>query len=246
MRNEINNWTAREKESKYGNYEYLYLTLNNNEIIKLNSFDYANFEEIKWTIIKNKPQNTILKEKLDRKEKIKLSIILALLGILFLFVASQFYKDDSLTRNDVSVIKGTLSADIKLKHGKKSKSLIFELENLNGFKFKIGTLAFRETYFEDLMKDFKKGDTISLTIEKDQYEKKISKKTPMSSWDKFKYEAIAVVEVKNKNFTYLSLSDFNKTHRNNDISAFIFFGLCGLISIIGSIYILRKINQLKA
>lgn len=247
LRNEIDSWTIREKESKYGNYEYLYINLNNNKIIKLNSFDYNNFEEVKWKIIKNKPQNNILKEKINRKEKIKFSIILTLASILFFYISSQFYKDDSLTKNDVCVIKGTLSDDIKIKHGKKSNSIIFKLKEQPDFKFKIGTLAFKETYYKDLINDFKKGDEIYLTIEKDQYNKKISKTTQMSSWEKYTYyELIAVVEVDNNGFKYLSLSDYNKTNRNNDIGGLIFFSICGLLSMIGAIYILRKINQLKA
>lgn len=246
LHNEIDSWTVREKESKYGNYEYLYLALNDNKIIKINSFDYNNFEEIKWKIIKNKPQNSILKEKLDRKEKIKFAIILALSAILFFYISSQFYKDDSLTKNDVCVIKGTLSDDIKIKRGKKSNAIIFKLKDQPDFKFKIGTLAFKETYYEGLKNDFKKGDEIYLTIEKDQYDKKISKKTQMSSWEKYTYyELIAVVEVENNGFKYLSLSDYNKTNRDNDIGGLIFFSICGLVSMIGAIYILRKINQLK-
>lgn len=227
---EINSWIVRKKESKYGNYEYLYLTLNKNEIIKLNSFGYVNFEEIKRKIVKQKPQNNILNEKLDRKEKIKFSIILILLGILFIYIASQFYKDTSLTKNDVYTVKGTLSEDIELKRSKKSKSLVFKLENLSDFEFKIGSLALDETYYEDLMNDLKKGDEIYLTIEKDQYQKKISKKAHMSFLDKyFHYEKIDVVEVENKNFKYLSLSDFNKTNRNNDYWGIGFFGIFGLL-----------------
>lgn len=241
LRNEINSWTAREKESKYGKYEYLYLTLNNNKIIKLNSFDYDNFEEIKWKIIKNKAQNNILKERLDRKEKIKFSIILTLAGILFFYISSQFYKDDSLTKNDVCVIKGTLSDDIKLKRSKNSKSLIFKLENMPDFKFKIGTLAFEETYYEDLLNDFKKGSEIYLTIEKDQYNKKISKTTQMSSWEKYThYETIGIVEVDNNDFKYLSLSDYNKTNRSNNIGGLIFFSICGLVSMTAAILFCKK------
>jgi hypothetical protein len=247
---EINSWIVRKKESKYGNYEYLYLTLNKKEIIKLNSFDYVNFEEIKSKIVKKKPQNNILKEKLDKKEKIKFSIILILLGVLFIYAASQFYKDNSLTKNDVYIIKGTLSEDIELKRSKKSRSLVFKLENLSDFEFKIGSLALNETYYEDLMNDFKKGDEIYLTIEKDQYQKKINKKVQMSFLDKyFHYEKIDVVEVKNKSFKYLSLSDFNKTNRKNDYWGIGFFGIFGLLLTTAGIYIYpknKKVPLLKA
>lgn len=233
--NEINSWLIQKKENKYGNYEFLYLTLNKNEMIKFNSYDYANFEEVRSKIIKNKPKNIILKNKLKRKEGIKLSIILTLLGILLIYIGSQFYKDTSLTRNDVQVIKGTLSEDIKLERGRKSKSLVFKLENLSDFKFKIGSLALKETYYEDLMSDLKKGNEIYLTTVKDQYEKKISKKKQMSFLDKyFHYQKIDIVEVQNKGFTYLSLSDYNKTNRENDYWGIGFFGIFGLfLAVIG-------------
>lgn len=238
---EINNWLVRKKESKYGDYKYLYLTLNKNEIIKLNSFDYENFEEVKLKIIKNKPQNHILKEKLEKKEKIKFSIIFTFLGVLFIYIASQFYIYTSLSKNDIYIIKGTLVEDIKLERSKKSKSLVFKLENLSDFKFKIGSLALGETYYEDLMNDFKKGNEIYLTIEKDQYQKKISKRAQMSFLDKyFHYEKIDVVEVDNDNFKYLSLDDFNKTNRNNDYWGVGFFGILGLVLIITSVYMFLK------
>lgn len=241
FRSEINSWLVRKKQNKHGDYEYLYLTLNKNETIKFSSYDYANFQEVKSKIIKNKPQNNILKEKLDRNERIKLAIILILLGILFLYITSLFYKDDTLTKNDVYILKGTLSKDIELKRSKKSKSLLFELENLSDFEFKIGNLALKETYYEDLMHDFKKGDEIYLTIEKEQYRKKISKKVQMSFWDKYiHYQKIDVVEVENGNFKYLSLSDFNKTNLKNDYWGMGFFGIFGLLLPIIGIYIYPK------
>ncbi|WP_124019575.1 hypothetical protein [Flavobacterium sp. HTF] len=241
MRTDINSWLVRKKESKYGDYEYLYLTLNEHKIIKVSSFDYDDFDKIKSSIIKNKPQNKILKERLDRKENIQFSIILILLGILFVYIAGQFYKDDSLTKNEVCVIKGTLSEDIELKHSRKSRSLVFKLENLSDFEFKTGSLALKETYYKDLMRDFKKGDKIYLTIEKDQYQQKISKKVQMSFWEKyFHYEKIDVVEVENRNFKYLSLSDFNKTNRDNDYWGIGFFGIFGVLLTIGSFYLYPK------
>jgi len=238
---EIESWIILEKESKYGNYQKLYLTLNNKEIIKLNSYDYANFYEVQTEIIRNKPKNNDLKEQLDQKENLKYAIVAFLIGSFFIYIACYFYKDTSLTKNDVYVIKERLADDIKLERSNKSTSLVFRLENLSDFKFKIGSLALKETYYEDLMHDFKKGDLIYLTIEKDQYQKKISKKIPMSVLDEyFYYEKIDVVEVENKTFKYLSLSDYNKTHRQNDYWGIGFFGIFGIALTGIGIYIYFK------
>lgn len=238
---EIESWIILEKESKYGNYQKLYLTLNNKEIVKLSSYDYANFYEIQVEIIRNKPKNNDLKEQLDQKENLKYAIVAFLIGSLFIYIACYFYKDTSLTKNDVYVIKERLADDIKLERSKKSTSLVFSLENLSDFKFKIASLALKETYYEDLMHDFKKGDLIYLTIEKDQYQKKISKKIPMSVLDQyFYYEKIDVVEVENKTFKYLSLSDYNKTNRQNDYWGIGFFGFFGVALTIAGICIYLK------
>lgn len=244
---EIENYITIPKESKYGNYEELYLTLNNKEVIKLNSYDYANFQEIQADIIRNKPKNIALEKQLDKKENIKYSSIFLIIGVLFIYIACQFYKDTSLTRNDVCVIKEKLADDIKLERSNKSRSLVFKLENLSDFKFKIGSLALKETYYEDLMSDFKKGDLIYLTIEKDQYQKKISKKTPMSVVDEyFHYEKIDVVEVENKTFKYLSLSDYNKVNRQNDYWGIGFFGFFGIaLTIAGICIYLKSTRNLK-
>ena len=238
---EIESWIILEKESKYGNYQKLYLTLNNKEIVKLSSYDYANFYEIQVEIIRNKPKNNDLKEQLDQKENLKYAIVAFLIGSLFIYIACYFYKDTSLTKNDAYVIKERLADDIKLERSKKSTSLVFNLENLSDFKFKIGSLTLKETYYEDLMHDFKKGDLIYLTIEKDQYQKKISKKIPMSVLDQyFYYEKIDVVEVENKTFKYLSLSDYNKTNRQNDYWGIGFFGFFGVALTIAGICIYLK------
>lgn len=238
---EIESWITLEKESKYGNYEELYLTLNNKEIVKLSSYDYANFYEVQAEIIRNKPKNNVLKEQLNKKENLKYAVVFFLIGCLFIYIAYQFYKDTSLTTNDIYVIKEKLADDIKLERSKKSTSLVFRLENLSDFKFKIGSLALKETYYEDLISDFKKGDLIYLTIEKEQYEKKISKKIPMSVLDEyFYYEKIDVVEVENKTFKYLSLSDYNKTNRQNDYWGIGFFGIFGLALTIAGICIYLK------
>lgn len=241
---EIENYITIPRESKYGNYEELYLTLKNKEVIKLSSYDYANFHEIQAEIIRNKPKNNVLKDQLNKKDDLKYSIIFFILGCLFIYIACQFYKDKSLTRNDVCVIKEKLADDIKLERSKKSRSLVFRLENLSDFKFKIGSLALKETYYEDLMSDLKKGDLIYLTIEKDEYQKKISKKIPMSVLDKyFYYEEIDVVAVENKAFKYLSLSDYNKTIRQNAYWGIGFFGIFGIALAIAGIGIYLKTNH---
>lgn len=244
--NEINSWVIREKESKQGNYENLYLVINENEIYKISSFEYSNFYEIKSKIVKNKPKNNNLKNKLEQQDNLKFSIIFTLLGVIFIYLATQFYQDTSLTLKDVWVIKGNLSEDIRLERGRRSKSLVFKLENLNDFEFKIGSLALKETFYEDLMKDLKRGDEIYLTIEKEEYQKKISKKTQMTFLDKyFHYEKIDVVSVESKNFSYLTLSDFNKTHKNNDYWGIGFFGIFGLFFISFGIifYIKMPVNN---
>lgn len=222
----------------------MYLTLNNKEIIKLSSYDYANFYEIQAEIIRNKPKNNVLKDQLNKKDDLKYSIIFFILGCLFIYIACQFYKHKSLTGNDVYVIKEKLADDIKLERSKKSRSLVFKLENLSDFKFKIGSLALKETYYEDLMNDFKKGDVIYLTIEKDEYQKKISKKIPMSVLDKyFYYEKIDVVAVESKTFKYLSLYDYNKTIRQNAYWGIGFFAIFGIALAIAGIGIYLKTNH---
>ena len=44
--NEINSWVVRKKESKYGNYEYLYLTTNQNKTIKLSSYESVSYTHL--------------------------------------------------------------------------------------------------------------------------------------------------------------------------------------------------------
>lgn len=234
----IKSWFVIEKESKYGNYEILYLIDNNNKIIKINGFEYSNFIELRLKIVRSKPENKILKKEVEQKNVLKILIIASLFGVFFVCIANQFYQNSAiLSRNDVQVVKGILSEDIRLEHSRKSRSLVIKLENLSDFEFIIGSVSLDETYYQDLMKDFKKGNKIYLTIEKEEYQKKIAKTNQLTFLDKyFHYEKIDVVEVENKNFKYLSLSDFNNTHKNNDYWGIGFFSLLGLFLIIFGVY----------
>jgi hypothetical protein len=102
-------------------------------------------------------------------------------------------------------------------------------------------MALRETYYQDLIKDFNEGEVLAFAIEKDVYDKKISKKIELTYWDMiFHYDKIHVVEIIDNNFKYLSLEDYNRVHHTNDKWFFGFFGVFGLLLIFGGIAIYKK------
>lgn len=238
---EINGWTIRKFRDKYSDYEILYLDINQFDRLKIRSYNYTNFHQLQSEIIKTKPKDIKLKKILEEKENTKIAITFILLGLIFLYTASQFYLEKNLTKDDVWTIKGKLSEEIKLEHNRRSKSLVLKLENLNEFKFSIGSLALKETFYDDLMNNFQKGDEIHITIEKNEYEKKIKKSAQMTFFDKcFHYEKIDIVEIDNNNFKYLALSDYNKTHNDNNILSVAFFGTLGLLFLGISIFIYKK------
>lgn len=76
-----------------------------------------------------------------------------------------------------------MSQPLRIEKGRNSNSLLIKLKEFPEYDFRAGGMTLQETYYSDLMKDFREGDVIDLTIEKKIYDKKISKKKELTYWD---------------------------------------------------------------
>lgn len=229
---QIQSWVLKNKTSKYGVNKILYLILEDNKKIRIWSSNYSNFDEIAIQLTRNKHENRAYASIVEKRENTQYAMAAILIGILFLFITTLFFNQNQLTQKDISFLNGHLSEPIKIKKGRKSNSLLIKLCDYKEFNFKVGELAFKETYADDLIKDFKFGDEITISIEKVDFQKSISKEIIRSNIDLiFNYNTISVIEIWGKNFKYLSLEDYNRAHSSNKKWGLGFFCIFGIILI---------------
>lgn len=240
----IQSWLNRKKKSKNGDYEILYLVLNDFSRLKIKSYNYSNFYQLEQKLTNKKPINTELEKELNLKENKQYSIAFILIGLIFLFITAKYYESKELSSSDISIVKGHLSEPLKIERGRRSKTLIIKLSEFPEFNFRVGGMVLSETYYDDLMKDFDRGQALEFAVEKDVYDKKITKKTKLTFWDLiFHYDKIYVVEIIDNDFKYLSLEDYNKAHNTNNKWILGFFGLLGSLLTIGGIAMYNRRNE---
>jgi hypothetical protein len=240
----IQSWLIRKKKSKSGDFEILYLVLNDFSRLKIKSYNYSNFYQLEQKLTNKKPVNIELEKELNIKENKQYSIAFILIGIIFLFITSKNYENKKLSFNDISIVKGHLSEPLKIERGRRSKTLVIKLNEFPQFNFRVGGMALGETYYDDLIKDFNRGQALEFAVEREVYDKKISKKTKLTFWDLiFHYDKIPVVEITDNDFKYLSLEDYNSVHDTNNKWIIGFFGLLGSILTIGGIVLYKRRNE---
>jgi hypothetical protein len=226
---QIDSWILRKKKHKYGDFELLYIVLSDQSHLKFRSYSYSNFYLIINNLKDNKPQNRFLRAQLDRKEYNQFTFFFIAIGRGFIWFALNAFQNENTTRTTIYIVKGHLAENIQLVKSKNSRSLIVKLEEYPEYEFKIGSLILLETASGSLMNTYKKGDELKFAIEKTDYEKKIVKNQELSAWDLlFHYHTIAIVEVAETDFVYLSLENYNKAINSNNLGIVLFFGAFGI------------------
>lgn len=245
--NEIDSWMIEEKSDRYNKWKILTLILKNKSKVKISNYYYSNSNEIFDALTKGKTENKKLKENKEKQADKKLVVVAFLIGFVCLFVAYNFWIDDSLSPKEVVSVTGNLSEPIKIeeerrikiklkdgiriKEERRNRSLIIKLNQYKDFIFYIGSLPLTETHENALINDYKSGEKISLMIKKEDFETKIMKTKKLSSSEEPRLYMIPVVEISNGNFKYLSLIDYNESYRENDLIGVAFFGFFGLLMI---------------
>lgn len=165
------------------------------------------------------------------KENIKLICIAFISSAVFIYSASTFYYDKLPNKENIVKLKGTLESNIKTERGNKGgRTLLIKLKEFPNIVYTIGSVSLRQTFEQKLIDENKIEDSVTILIKNTEYQSKIkkNKKIPFPA----KYlnpKNISVVEIKNNNFTYLSLNGYNKEHKINNYLAVFFLGFLGLL-----------------
>ncbi len=171
-----------------------------------------------------------MNESKSAKENIKLISIALISSFILLYFAGKFYFDKLPNKENVTKLKGTLKNEIKTKKGRRgNRTLIIKLKEYPTIEFTIGSVSLRQTFEQKLLEENISGDSLTVFVKNKTYNTKILKIEKIPFPENYLHpESVNVVEVKNKNFTYLSLDDYNKEHKINNYLATGFFGLFGL------------------
>jgi len=172
-----------------------------------------------------------MNESKSAKENIKLIYIAFISSFVLLFFASKFCFSEFPNKNNIIELKGILKENIKIKKGRSGRrTLIIKLQKYPKIDFNIGNVSLRQTNEQKLLGDKKSGDSINFFIGNKEYRRKILKTERIPFPENYLHpEQINVVEINNKNFSYLSLEGYNKEHKENNYLAIIFFGFFGLL-----------------
>ena len=220
-------------EGKYNSWTEYYLILNTGEKITLIDKEYSNFDSFYSSIKQRVKLNKELNTSLTLRKGLKYSIISVLLGFLFIYTASCFYDFKKIDNGDFVYFESKLKNDVSLLKGSKGRKYFeFELTEYPNFNFKIsGSFYDGISDNDEFIKTFKKDVIITIGIEKDDFEKKISKKKGLNILDKYiNFSKIQVKQIKNnQNQYYIDLSDVNSFKIQNNYIGFFFFSLIGLV-----------------
>mgnify|MGYP003616798969 CR=1 FL=1 len=227
-------------KAKYNSWTEYYLFLNTGEKITFLDSEFSNFHVffgyIERKIKKDNEVDIIFK----KKSFLNYAIISAVISVFLLYGSSFFYDFKEITHDDFVDFSGILKDDIKLVTGSKGKKhLEFHLINQPIYDFKILGPEYDEIDDKIFLNKFKAGDTIIITIEKEEYDKKIVKTKNLNFKDKYiSYTSIRVRQIKTlRDRDYIDLEKLNKQNRESNylgIGMFSFFALLFLYFAFGN------------
>lgn len=174
-----------------------------------------------------------------------------ILGLFSLYASYNFYviKDDELLYSDLTTLKDVITNKVEIiSSGRGSKLVSICLKKHPEFLFQISGVAFSAFDAGNYIRNVNQGDTISLSILTDEFQKKISKERELGFNDKYSnYGIIRFYSLSDKNFSYLDIYDYNIENRKNNSFAIWMYGLFDFFLIGVSIYLinLKEREQLK-
>jgi len=220
-----------QKVNKYGTWHDLTIFTKKDKHL-LSSSVIFNYEEFKEILIKDKPRNFESEETWEQQTSRNFGIGFIIVGLLFSYFAwLLFNKEVTVIKPaDLTTIKATISDNLSISSSKSSRSVHIHIDEHPKFSFDISSMNFGATYAEELVAEVRKGDTVQIDLQTDDYTKKISKTAPLTFWDKtLSYNHIEIYGIRQGNKNFVSLEALNKIYQNEAsyrwVSVLIFGGL---------------------
>ena len=241
--NQITTWIEIEKENKYSKWKELTIFTNQTKY-KLHSGIYNNYSQLKNIITKGVKRNLIIENNWYYKQKTFLALMFSLIGTLFIFGSFKLYFDKfkEIQKNEIQTINDIITNKVRItKESLYSRSIKIKLKSYPNFLFEISGNAYRATNSIEYVTNVSIGDSLKIKIMKDEYQKKISRKSKLNFSDKtINYSIISVLGLADKKHTYLSISNYNLENKNESPIATWLFGILGLFILSVGIYLLTR------
>jgi hypothetical protein len=141
------------------------------------------------------------------KKALQLALFFCIGGGFCLYLAYEKSQKQPLSTTEVRTVTGILANDPEIVRKRRSKDIQIKFQSHPEFIFRITGDAYRVTYD---IQDLKAGDTISVVVSTDEYQKKITKEKELTSWDRmYAYKWIPVYGLEDKQSYYLQFGEYN-------------------------------------
>lgn len=181
-----------------------------------------------WFFKKDENWDMKLNFKTNKKNWSFLKYAPAFFALISFWLAIRFYNNiENQKPIEYQKILVVQTNESHIGSVKSSKYINIETKEYPKFKFSIGSLALRRMDSNYYLNVIKPGDTLTLVIWKESYDKKIIKTAPLTLTDKtVNYDIIGVYGVEHKGIEILSTTDSEiEDNENSTLGVFIFIGL---------------------
>lgn len=239
----ILSWAEVVKSNKTGEWNELTI-FTSNKRYSFQSNQYNGYNLLKENITKDKPQDFDFEEDQKAAKNRKVSLFLMFFGAILLFFSlknvmstAKFTDNNQMVQTEQIVTSG-----LKIKRYKGSASIYLKFKDHPEFDFCLDAHSFAGNA-DDFIADVKYGDTLTVSLLKEDFEKKIAKTKPLTFEDKsFDYYTIHLYSISHNRKTYLSLEDYQKFKQENSDSGFWICFSFGVLFFFSGLYI-RIQNQ---
>lgn len=243
---EITSWTEIYKENKNDKWQELTIYTDSTKYKIASSF-YKNYSSIKNQLVKGRPRNTEKEHKYYRRLLLINAIVTLLVGFAFLYGAytSCLPNEYLIKSNELTAITGTVANELEIKKGRKGRrSVNIKIAPYQDYKFYLSGSAYKAAYTQDFVNTVMIGDTITININKKDYEETIVVKNKLEGTEgSMKDSYISVYGLKDNYDTYLTLEDYNKEEESQREMGFWLMLVIGLGSAGGGAYLLLNMKR---
>jgi hypothetical protein len=217
-KDDVQAWAEIHKISKYNNWDELFVFTTFGKY-RFASYNYDGYGILKAQITKNKTRNLDYEKKWDSKSVRNFSFFFLFFGLAFLLSGLNYLviKSKPITSNELVKITQIVTSEIKIKkEGRRSRYFELRFNDYPEFMFNVKGYGYSATYSDEFVNDITLGDTLTVSIKKEDFEKKIAKTKPPTFWDKtINYYDIPVFGIAYKDKEYLNLNDYNKRKKSS-------------------------------
>jgi hypothetical protein len=228
---DITDYMEVEKSEKGNKWQELSLFTNRGSFT-LSSKHYSNYQQLKSSLTHGKAEDAERKKQRLRDKQLLTALAAGLVACVLFYVAWQQYMGTAPVKtSDLRQFSGVITNQAEISRGSKgARWVTIYLKEYPGFKFEVTSKAIHAFDKSGYVSYVTTGDTLTLSVNADEYQMKLSKeKEPSFEIKHNGYSTIEVYELSDARYTYMSLDTYNA--RNTEKGGLIvlsIFGACAL------------------